>query len=105
MYVNHPGEKVGFSEKMQKMRMLVLCNLLIHTISIHKSRGPERNFPRRLLHVSIVLPGGQGGHAKTAVTTHFVTYRCDFRQASAWLAASPPGPREQSCHSDLDLTL
>ena len=58
--MNHPGEKGRFSDKMQKMRTLVLCNLLIHTISPHKSRGPERNFPRRLLHVSIVLPGGQG---------------------------------------------
>ena len=71
--MNHPGEKVRFLEKMQKMRTLVLCNLLIHTISIHKSRGPERNFPRRLLHVSIVLPGGQSGHARTAATTNFVT--------------------------------
>ena len=102
--MNHPGEKGGFSDKMQKMRTLVLCNLLIHTISIHKSRGPERNFPRRPLHVSIVLPGGQGGHAKTAVTTHFVTCRCDFQKAPAWLSASAPVPSDQICCSEIDLT-
>ena len=103
--MNPLGEIGRIPRKKSKMRTLVLCNLLIHTISPHKSRGPERHYSRLPLYVSIVLPGGQGEHAKTAVTTHFVTYRCDFRQASAWLAASPPGPREQSCHSDLDLTL
>ena len=103
--MNPLGEIGRIPRKKSKMRTLVLCNLLIHTISPHKSRGPERHYSRLPLYVSIVVPGGHGEHAKTDVTTHFVTCRCDFQLARAWLAASPPGPREQSCRSNLVSTL
>ena len=54
--MNPLGEKGRIGDKKSKMRTLVLCNLLIHTISAHKSRGPERHYSRLPLRVSIVPP-------------------------------------------------
>ena len=67
--------------------MLCRTHLLIHTISPEKVPRSKETLSTPPLQFSIVVPGGHGEHAKTDVTTHFVTCRCDFQLAHAWVPA------------------